>query len=127
MSKTIITPFLAIQNQLKVWHWITNKYSQHEAFGKTYEALDGVIDEFIEVYAGRYGKSSIASSSGIDVQVTINCSVNYETAVEEIDTFITFLYGNLLDVVKSQDTDLLNIRDTIVGHLNRLKYLLTLA
>jgi hypothetical protein len=43
------------------------------------------------------------------------------------DSYIVFLIGlnDILD--KVQDSDLLNIRDEILGSLNQLKYLLTLV
>ena len=47
----IITNLLTIQNQIRVYHWQTQKkpgsFAQHEAFGKAYEALDPLIDDFI--------------------------------------------------------------------------------
>ena len=51
----LITNFLSIQSQLKVLHWQTKSYAEHKAFGKLYDALDGLFDTFIEVYMGKYG------------------------------------------------------------------------
>jgi hypothetical protein len=49
----LISPFLKIQQQLRIFHWQTESYAQHKAFGKAYEALDGLIDDFVEVYMGQ--------------------------------------------------------------------------
>ena len=49
----LLTPFLKIQNQLRIFHWQTSKYTQHKAFGKAYEHFDGLIDEFVEVFMGK--------------------------------------------------------------------------
>lgn len=128
MSKSIITPFLALQNQLKIWHWITDSYAQHKAFGDTYELLDASIDEFIEVFAGRYTKGSLLGSSNLELHLQMYMGIDAKQASKEIDVFIRdFLYGSLLECIQEQDTDLFNIRDTIAGQLNRLKYLLTLS
>ncbi len=45
----IIVPLVQFQQQLRVFHWQTESYAQHKALGKAYEALDGLIDSFVEV------------------------------------------------------------------------------
>ena len=52
----LITPFLKIQQQLRIFHWQTESYAQHKAFGKAYEEFDDLIDTFVETYIGKYGK-----------------------------------------------------------------------
>ena len=41
----LITKLLTLHNQLKVYHWQTDSYAQHQAFGGTYDALSPLIDE----------------------------------------------------------------------------------
>lgn len=126
MNTSIIAPFLALHNQIRIWHWLTDSYSQHKAFGEAYDTLSDQIDTFIETYAGRYTKAKLACNN-LTVQNTFYSSPGNQNAVQEIDTFMNeFLYGSLLQYVQETDTDLLNIRDEIVGGLNKLKYLLTL-
>jgi hypothetical protein len=43
-----------------------------------------------------------------------------------IDSAIAYMMKDLPTIVKPEDTDLLNIRDEMVGSLNRTKYLLRL-
>ena len=54
-----ITNFLTLQNQMRVFHWQTQKnpgsFAQHEAFGTAYDELDPLIDDFIEIYQGKKG------------------------------------------------------------------------
>ena len=54
-----VTNFLTLQNQLRVYHWQTQKkpgsYAQHIAFGTAYEELEPLIDDFIEIYQGKKG------------------------------------------------------------------------
>jgi DNA-binding ferritin-like protein len=116
----LLTPFLKIQNQLRIFHWQTSKYTQHKAFGKAYEHFDGLIDEFVEVFMGKYGRSKAATSYSIELD---NLSENY---VEVIDSFVMYLVNITDEVDPVNDTDLLNIRDSMLAVLNRLKYLLTL-
>jgi len=117
----LFAPFLRIQNQLRIFHWQSESYAQHKAFGKAYEQLDGHIDKFIEVYMGKYGKSRAKIAYNIELE---NLDDQYSTT---LDSYIEYLISlnNELDGV--MDSDLLNIRDEMLTVLNRLKYLLTLS
>jgi len=116
----LISPFLKIQNQLRIFHWQTESYAQHKAFGKAYENLDGLIDEFVEVYMGKYGRSKAKLAYNIELD---NLSDDYGYVV---DSYVEYLTDLTNELDSENDTDLLNIRDAMLGELNRLKYLLTL-
>ena len=106
----IITNLLTIQNQLRVFHWQTQKkpgsFAQHEAFGKAYEELDPLIDDFIEIYQGKNG-AIMASSGSFNIYLH-NLSDNAE---ECIDEYIAYLVEYVPQSLEETDTDLLNIRD----------------
>jgi DNA-binding ferritin-like protein len=116
----LIAPFLRMQNQLRIFHWQTDSYAQHKAFGEAYEDLNDHIDSFIEVFMGKYGKVRAKLTYNIQLE---NLSDNY---LDSIDVFIKFLLA-LTEDLDPRDTDLLNIRDEMLGTLNKLKYLLTLS
>jgi len=116
----LITPFLKIQNQIRIFHWQTTSYAQHKAFDKAYKNLGDQIDEFVEVFMGKYGRSKASLSYNIELE---NISENF---LEVIDGYISYLINITDELDPIQDTDLLNIRDAMLGELNRLKYLLTL-
>jgi DNA-binding ferritin-like protein len=116
----LFAPFLRIQNQLRIYHWQTESFAQHKAFGKAYEELDGLIDQFVEVYMGKYGRSKAKIAYNIELQ---NIGDEYLLVV---DTYIDYLISLTSELDSVMDSDLLNIRDEMVGVLNRLKYLLTL-
>ncbi len=117
----LITPFLKIQQQLRIFHWQTESYAQHKAFGKAYEAFDDLIDAFVEVYMGKYGKVQAKITYNIELD---NLSDNHEAYIEDYIAYLLSL-NNELDA--SKDCDLLNIRDEMLAVLNRLKYLLSLS
>ena len=121
-GELIQTTMLQMQKQYQIFHWQTTSFSQHKGFGKIYESLDESIDTFIETYMGKYGR--IISASKFNLEMSNYSDLNFSTAT---DSYIEFLINltNMLD--SSRDTDLLNIRDEILGNLNRLKYLLTLV
>lgn len=116
----IIGPLIQLQQQLRVFHWQTNSYAQHKAFGKAYDALDGLIDEFVEIYMGRFGKAKPTVTYSIQLK-----SLTGEDVVQDvIESFIKYFETMTGELATA--TDLLNIRDSMVGELSKLKYLLTL-
>lgn len=121
MEKIIIN-LIKLQIQLRILHWQTPKFSEHEAFGKTYEALDGLIDELVEVHQGKYGKISLSPDTEIEL-------VNYDqvSIMDVLEEFARYLVESFnASHDEKMDSDCLNIRDEILAVVNKLKYLLTL-
>ena len=116
-----ITNLLTLQNQMRVFHWQTQhkvgSFAQHSAFGTAYEDLDAHIDDFIEIYQGK--KGAIMASGG-----TFNLSLHNlnDNPEEFIDEYITYLVEYVPQGLEETDTDLLNIRDEMLGILNQTKY-----
>ena len=52
----LISKLLTLHNQLKVYHWQTDSYAQHQAFGGAYDAFTGYIDQFVEEFMGQYSR-----------------------------------------------------------------------
>lgn len=115
----LITNFLTILGHLRVFHWQTKSYAEHRAFGKIYDSLEGHIDSFIEAYQGRHGR--IIALKSFDF-----CIPNYAASdpVKCADGWVAYLEA--LSKSLAGETDLLNIRDSMIGELNTLKYLLSL-
>lgn len=114
----LIGNLITIQQQIRVFHWQTKSFAQHEAFGKTYETLDGLVDEFVEVYLGK-------SQGRIrEEKLNISLSVNVEP-IEFIGHCIEY-FLEFNKAFEQSDSDLLNIRDEMLAAMNKLKYLLTL-
>jgi hypothetical protein len=130
---SIVSPLLTILNQIKVFHWQTNSFSEHKALDMAYEALEESIDEFVEVYQGTFGRVKAASGSFLfELQNLQTESLPNEEAPEsvglqdKIDQWIAYLKSFNNDADLNDKTDLLNIRDEMLGTLNQLKYLITL-
>lgn len=121
-GELIQTTLLQMQHQYKILHWQTTSFSQHKSFDEIVSSLSENIDEFIETYMGKYGRVIAANTFNITL-------ANYKDAdfMTLTNNYITFLIGlnDMLD--KAQDSDLLNIRDEILGSLNQLKYLFSLV
>jgi DNA-binding ferritin-like protein len=113
--------FLGLQMQLKINHWQTKGFARHNAFGSTYDELQDLVDTYVEEAMGKYGRFIL-----YDETKTIEL-VN----LSEIDLkgFINTLREALVQFtlqLDETDTNLLNIRDEMLGLINKLGYLLTL-
>ena len=117
----LITNLLTIQNQMRVFHWQTQKkpgsFAQHQAFGTAYEDLDPLIDDFIEIFQGKNG--AIMGKDGFTRRL-MNLSDNFEAVIDEYITFLRETVGQSLE--PEYDSDLLNIRDEMMAVLNQTKY-----
>ena len=118
----IVTNLLTLHNQLKIHHWQTKSYAEHQALGGTYNEFSELIDEFVEVFMGKYGR--IESKDGFKIELS-----NYKdiSPTDFVDKYIGYLVNELPKSLEETDTDMLNIRDEMLGQLNKLKYLLTLS
>lgn len=113
--------FLGLLAQLKVIHWQTKGFARHEAFDKTYGELNELVDDFMEQAMGKYGRFKLTEETN-----TITLSNLSELKPEQmVSTVVEALiqYTNQFDSV---DTNLLNLRDEMLGLLYKLSYLLTL-
>lgn len=127
----IISPLLTIQNQIKIFHWQTRSFAQHKSLDAAYSELGGFIDEFVEIYMGIFGRI-YATDGDFNIQLT-NIDYSLEgkglsnNMISFIDGSIEYLKSYSEDAQLRDKTDLLNIRDEMLGTLNQLKYLLTLS
>ena len=115
----IVTAMLTIRNQVKLYHWQTGSFARHKATDDLTAALDTNIDEFVEVYMGKYGRPKVSGSIKLH-----NFSESAAKAFVAKQT--KYLTSVLPKEIKSTDTDLLNVRDTILADLNKVLYLFTL-
>tara|TARA_B100001063_G_C16741346_1_gene544976 strand:+ start:994 stop:1431 length:438 start_codon:yes stop_codon:yes gene_type:complete len=117
----IVKTFLEILNCAKLYHWSTDSYSQHKATDDLYSDLNKYIDEFVEIMLGK-DKERIYS---IDTIKPIKIK-NKKQFILKIQKFKLYLI-NLNDYMdKTFDTNLVNIRDELLGTLDKLLYLFEL-
>ncbi len=112
--------FFSLQLNIKMYHWQTTSYARHKATDNLLSSIDGLIDKFIEIYQGKFGKFPQGFTT-INVR-TLN---DENTASDFLQQCIHFL-NNIVDEDNNltiNDTDLLNIRDEMVGLINQTLYL----
>jgi hypothetical protein len=115
----IVSHLLTIRNQVKLYHWQTGSFARHKATDDLTAALDTSIDAFVESYMGRYGRPKVSGSIKLH-----NFSESAAKAFVAKET--KYLETELPRKIGKGDTDLLNLRDTILGDLTKVSYLFTL-
>ncbi len=122
MTSVIAYIFLTMREQVKIYHWQTFSYPRHIASNDLLTKLDASIDQFMEVYISKYGRPSF---SGKTSTIKLN---NYkdDEMTKFINDAVSWLQNDLPLKLKRTDTELLNIRDTLVTDLNQALYLFTL-
>jgi len=114
--------FLGLQCQFKIMHWQTKGYARHQAFGNIYDSLDDLIDRYVEVSMGKFGRFVLDESTR-NIEIFNLQDIEIVKFIQKIKQFLIDL-GK--DLSPESDTDLLNIKDEMLAEVNKLAYLLTL-
>jgi DNA-binding ferritin-like protein len=118
----IVENFIEMLNTIKLYHWNTHSFSQHKATDELHERLSGHIDKFVEILLGKKEDRI----QRIHSKIPIMNAKSTTTFRDKIYQYREYLIGMDKCFDKSRDTDLLNIRDEILGDINQFLYLLTL-
>jgi len=117
----IVGTFLKVLNMVKLYHWKTRSYSQHKATDELYERLNENIDKFVEILLGK----DETRINMIEKRVDLIDENNTRDLKERIYEFRLFLTELNVVFDSKKDSDLLNVRDEILGDINQFLYLLT--
>jgi hypothetical protein len=121
MKEELIKKLVQVQLQWKFLHWQTFGDAKHKAYGKIYDSLGDMIDTFVETMMGKYGRVEFEPEFSIMFQDIKSLSV--QNFIDGITEFLVEMTDHL---DSRYDTDLLNLRDEMLGSINQLKYRLTL-
>jgi len=107
---------LGFQAQLKIMHWGTESYAEHNAYGMTYESIDDGLDALVESYQGYHGRLDFGT--GCDF-------ISFKDV--EVNSWL----GSMLECLNSlrqefSESDLQNLTDELIASVSKLKYLLSL-
>ena len=116
-TKQITVYFLEMLMMVKLFHWKTHSFATHKATDELYDSLNEHIDSFIEVLLGKTGtRINLLGKKSVSL-VDLNSQASLKARIEQFKHF--------LERLPDQGTDLMNIRDEILGDLNKFLYLLT--
>ena len=120
-KSVMVKTFMEILAMIKLYHWKTHSYSQHKATDDLYAKLNENIDKFVETLLGK-------SNSRIQMLEKKMNMYDLDTKTElreQLFEFREFLVDMNQTFDSKRDSDLLNIRDEILGDVNQFLYLLT--
>ena len=130
-SSDYILSFLEMLNTIKIYHWATLSYPTHKATDDLYSKMNELVDSFIEIYIGHTnehvrfsGAGGAGGRSGLSIPFC-DCK-SLEMFCKKLDEYISFLKSLTERLEMGGYTDLVNIRDEMIGALGQAKYLLRL-
>ena len=106
-----------VRDQIHLIHLNTNSYAEHKALDTFYDEWLDLVDTFIEIYQGKYGRI------GGVVELSANSGVNARQYLVEL---MKWLNSDIQNIISEEDTDLENTIADMKGLVNRTLYLLTL-
>lgn len=117
----LVKLFFHMNLNIKLYHWQTKSYARHKATCSLHEKLGALSDQFIETYMGRYTRPEFKETFDVTVK-----ELSDDNAKDLIEEYISVLKKEVSKYIRSSDTDLMNIRDEMLGELNQTLYLFTL-
>lgn len=112
---------LGLQLQMKICHWQTKGIARHESFGDFYDDLGPLIDKFVEQSMGKYGRFILDDETNT-IQLNNLSDIDIKGLVNTVRQALV----QMSDDLDPTDTDLLNLRDEILGLVNKYSYLFTM-
>ncbi len=109
-------------NTVKLYHWKTRSHLQHKATDELYSNLNSTIDTFVEIMLGKTG--SRINLTGTKSMPLLDYT-DLSGFKREVEMYKNYLIGLSTELDAKNDSDLLNVRDEMLGHLNQFTYLLT--
>jgi len=123
-QKEVTVVFLEMLLMVKLFHWKTTSYATHKATDDLYTKLNANIDSFIEVLLGKTGfRTNLMSNKSIRL-VDLSSAESIKREIEAFKGYLVSLNDNKA-MKQMANTDLYNIRDTLLGDMNQFLYLLT--
>lgn len=117
----IVQKFMELLTMIKLYHWKTHSFSQHKATDELYAKLNENIDTFVEILLGK----SKQRVNMLETKMRMYDLENKTELREHIFEYRQFLIDMSNTFSSKRDSDLLNVRDEILGDLNQFLYLLT--
>jgi hypothetical protein len=128
--------FLELLNTIKIYHWSTLSYPTHKATDELHEKLSTLVDSFIEIYIGHCSRGKGAGAGAGAGVPTFHFGSAKDASIsfcecKSLDAFCKVLDDNIVHLEGLTErlngyTDLVNIRDEMVGALAKTLYLLRL-
>ncbi len=117
----VVSTFIEMSNIIKMYHWSTRSYAQHKATDELYGRLGENMDKFMEVLLGLDENDERFPRLQTAMQLTEPSDRGFRNKIFWFRTYLS-----KMDHCFASHSDLMNIRDEILGDLNQYLYLSSL-
>jgi len=124
-QREITVNFFEMLLIIKMYHWKTRSYSTHKATDELYSKFNENMDKFIEVLLGKSGMRIDLTNKK---QISLHDLSSLNDLINKVNIFKSYLVNltNNKAIKLMTNSDLLNIRDEMLGDMNQFLYLLSL-
>jgi hypothetical protein len=124
-SQPIVELFFEMLHTIKLYHWKTTNYAQHKATDELHGKLSEHTDKFVEIMIGKLPTTRERIQYRGD-SIPIYDFQSKQEFIKKLEHYISMLqdFNNRFD--SKIDSDLLNIRDEMLGDINQTLYLFSL-
>ena len=112
----LYSKMISYRETVKLFHFTCPSFAQHKASDQTLKTYDELFDKFWEYYQGIYQRLQIP---------IVGMSIIIRPLPVDFIVLETDELAKILEEITVTNTDILNIRDEIVGVLHQFIYLLS--
>ncbi len=120
-----ILRFMEMLNTIKIYHWSTLSYPTHKATDELHEKMSELVDSFIEKYIAITGTPLFNPGRGRQSIPFYECK-SLEDYRKKLQDYKRFLVSFNKNVLHQEATELLSIRDDMLGEIDQALYSLRL-
>ena len=120
-----ILRFMEMLNTIKIYHWSTLSYPTHKATDELHEKMSELVDSFIEKYIAITGTPLFHHGRGKQSIPFYECK-SLEDYRKKLQDYKRFLVSFNKNVLHQEATELLSIRDDMLGEIDQALYSLRL-
>lgn len=125
-EQTIVLTFIEMLNTIKLYHWKTMSYATHKATDELYSKLNENIDTFVEIMLGKNGSRINLTNVKSNPIRDFSNSSDFLKQMETYKQFLVNINQTFSPALK-EHTDILNVRDELLGNFNQFMYLMTFS
>ena len=116
---SIINLLLQFRTDIKMFHWQTNSFAYHKISDELLSSIDDLSDQLVEALSGVLNTRPVMlGHSSIMIR-----DVNTDLFLNELDRVSDVLRNATSSFLKF--SEIANIRDEILGEIDKSKYLMT--
>jgi hypothetical protein len=118
----IALTLLDVLNHVKIYHWQTKSYSRHKGSCELIKNMESLTDQIIETLQGSKNVRLTLSNDYNKIILENQNDYSIITILKEFKRYLIDIFPKYLN---STDTDIINLRDELVGSVNQTLYLFT--